>query len=458
MLEYRLPYNRDFSAGTNVRGRQLRPSEEVGYIDSPFAVIVPEDASVAQPRITDDEDFGISPFSLVMEQPEGAGVQTYVEWARPVEFFNEELWGQLYVKVTDLPADDWTLFRFVGQDDTVGTRMVIHPDGSAQMYVGDTASTSPTSSFLLEPGERYRIEWHIKFAATVGAAVIEANFYYNDYDDISEASKKIDHIGVSGTSTILESGNRLQIGWVTGAPGNGAQLYLGGLSMNEEGFPGPCLWYYNPDELGDQIYEQMEPLVETFGDPGGHLRIFCRASGRIHAPLYSIMRDGPNGEPGWSQVLDNKRLAPQWLPWSSQLIGYRAPVYRISDDASAYLGRQTLRMKKYSSHVRGGTDALRDIVKDNLWGKRRVIILERAGNQANQIRVYVYQDDIMAGMTTDDLEGIARAQKATGLIMEFVALTGDNNYQLLQAHNANYAVLKAKHPNYQSAHTDPGLD
>lgn len=450
-LDYRLPYNRDFSATINFDGKLIQPTEEVGYVDSPFAVVAPAASITGHPRLTAEENFNISPYSLLFEQPPGGGVQEYVEWARPFEFINEELWGQLYAKLSMQPPAAWTLFRFVDASDAVGTRLQVNADGSLQWYVGANP-VSGSSIFKLAPGLGARLEWYIKFSSAAQATLV-LNIY--GQDDINQWTKNIETVRADGVSTLLNSGNRLQVGWVSGSQPGDARLYVGGLSLSDEEFVGPALWYYDPDMIGDYYYEQLQPIVDEFGDPNEHLRTYVRAIGRMQQPLYDLVMDGPRGEPGWSQTLDPKRMKPKWLPWASQLVGYRAPEYRGTDDVSAYLIRHTTRMKKFSSHKRGSTDTLRDIVKENLWGRRRVIIYERAGDLANHIRVYIYDDDIIAGMTVEDLEQIARAQKMVGLIMGFTVLTGTNNYNLLKGNNANYATLKAKHATYQSAQLNP---
>jgi hypothetical protein len=195
------------------------------------------------------------------------------------------------------------------------------------------------------------------------------------------------------------------------------------------------------------------PLVDTWGDPSQDLRVFCNAFGVMMQPVDDICKDGSNGEPGWSQILDLTRAKDEWLKWLGQWTGYLVPDKAASETQSTWSTRERGRIISRSANRRATTALLREIIQEHLTGTKTVIIQERSAD-AHTINVYVYNSEIVD--STALVTAAAQAAKAYGLIMVFTVLTGAN-YALLQASNATYAVMTGKHANYNSVLTNPGL-
>jgi hypothetical protein len=207
-----------------------------------------------------------------------------------------------------------------------------------------------------------------------------------------------------------------------------------------------------PNTIGDDGFESLQPIVERFGDPQGILEVYMHGIAIMFKPIDDIARDGPNGEPGWSQIFDLERMKTNWLPWAGQIAGYPVPTRPSGESLASYDARQRERMVTRSAQRKGTNGILHDIVAEQLNDPKRVIIQNRVGGAANQIKVWVYASDIAT--TAALVEQAARSQKALGLIMEFGVLTG-KNYESLRAANATYQVVFTKFANYNEVLVNP---
>jgi len=206
-------------------------------------------------------------------------------------------------------------------------------------------------------------------------------------------------------------------------------------------------------DVGEDLYSDLQPLVDTWGDPTDDLRVFCSALGLMLKPVDDISRDGPNGEPGWSQILDLTRAKDEWLKWLGQWAGYLVPDKATSEAQSVWSARERGRIVSRSANRRATIALLREIIQEHLTATKTVIIQERSAD-AHTLNVYVYNSEIVD--STAIVQAAALAAKAYGLILVYNVLTGAN-YTLLQASNASYTIMTGKHANYNSVLTNPGL-
>jgi len=211
-----------------------------------------------------------------------------------------------------------------------------------------------------------------------------------------------------------------------------------------------------PNDVGDFLVEQYQPIIDKYGDPEMAARIYLMGLGWMLAEVNDLTKEGPDGEPGWSQLFDLTRAKTDWLPWIGQLVGYRVPP-RPPDptpgELLVYDQEQRERIVTRSSHRRGGVDILRDVIQEHLDDPKTVIIQERYSGRAAHIHVWVYADQIITSAA--EVERAARSQKATGLIMTFTILTGTQNYAALTANSASYAIATAKFANYSEMLSNP---
>jgi hypothetical protein len=204
---------------------------------------------------------------------------------------------------------------------------------------------------------------------------------------------------------------------------------------------------------GEELYDDLRPLIDVWGDPTNDLRVYSSALGLMLQPIDDMIKDGPNGEPGWSQILDLTRAKDEWLPWLGQWVGYQVPAKASTETQAAWSARERQRIVTRASNRRATVAMLREVVQEQLTGTKTVIIQERT-TTPHTISVYVYNSEIAT--STALAQAAALSQKAYGLTMVFTVLTGAN-YNLLAASNASYTVMTGKHANYNSVLTNPGL-
>jgi hypothetical protein len=212
-----------------------------------------------------------------------------------------------------------------------------------------------------------------------------------------------------------------------------------------------------PNSLAEEMYDELAPLVQTFGDVDEHLRIYVYGLCRMLQMVDDISKDGPDGEPGWSQIFDLTRAKTEWLPWAGQLVGYQVPSRPADQTEAEYSSIQRERIVTRSSWRRATVEILKDTALDHLvpgTPRSHVIVQERVGNDPWLIKVWVFDDDIATSAAL--IENAVRKQKLAELLMEFDVLTGAENYALLNASNATYAIMKPKFTNYADVRTDPG--
>lgn len=210
-----------------------------------------------------------------------------------------------------------------------------------------------------------------------------------------------------------------------------------------------------PNEIGEEAYNDFAPLVEKYGDPANTLRVYLDGLAYMIKQVDDMTKDGPEGEPGWSQMFDLTRAKTEWLPWIGQLVGYAVPQPRPDTQTlEEYDAQQRERIVTRSTYRRGTVPMLIDVIKEQLNEPKRVNIFERYDGNAYLIKVWVTVEDIATSQA--EIRFAALQQKVAGLIMEIEFVTGDN-YLLLEASNIDFAEVAADHPDYQSVLEDPEL-
>jgi hypothetical protein len=207
-----------------------------------------------------------------------------------------------------------------------------------------------------------------------------------------------------------------------------------------------------PNSIGEDAYSSLKPITDRWGDEGSFLSVYVHGLAVMLKPIDDIARDGPDGEPGWSQIFDIERAKTNWLPWMGQIVGYTVPSRPSGQSLADYDAEQRERINTRSAHRNGTNDILRDVIAEQLNDPKRVIIQNRVGGNPNQIKVWVYAADIAT--TAALVEQAARSQKAIGLVMEFAVLTA-KNYESVRAANATYQILFAKFTDYNELLTNP---
>lgn len=205
--------------------------------------------------------------------------------------------------------------------------------------------------------------------------------------------------------------------------------------------------------IGDEIYEMFAPYVDTFGDPGNNLRDMCRGFGTMLQPIDDIVRDGDNGEPGYSQALDLTRAKEEWLPWLGQFVGYRVTERRPEQDRDLWADIERGRVVTRSAHRRGTIARMVEEVQSYLNDPKTVFIQTRVGTP-HRMTIFYYTAQIQSPATAATIAAVAQAQKAKGLILTVTPLSG-GDWSTLIANQATWNVVTTKFASWNEVISNP---
>jgi hypothetical protein len=210
-----------------------------------------------------------------------------------------------------------------------------------------------------------------------------------------------------------------------------------------------------PNTIGDEAsYVDFAPIRDMYGDTDGALDTFLHGIALMYKQTDDISQDGPNDEPGWSQIFDLNRAKTEWLPWTGQLVGYPVPAQPSDQSLEDYDANQRERIITRSAYRRGEIDMLYDVINEQMNPPQRVTIDERTGGDAYAITVTVVSDDIKTSQA--EVSRAAKAQKVAGLLMnvQFLSVT-DKSYDALRISAATYQGVFTDFPTYQEVFDDP---
>jgi hypothetical protein len=209
-----------------------------------------------------------------------------------------------------------------------------------------------------------------------------------------------------------------------------------------------------PNNIGDEAcYVDFAPIIDMYGDTDGALCTYLHGIALMYKQVDDIAQDGPNDEPGWSQIFDLSRAKTGWLPWTGQLVGYSVPAQPSNQSLEDYDANQRERVITRSAYRRGEIAMLFDIIDEQLNPPKRVIILERNGGDPYAIQVYVIIDDIATSQA--EVIRAALSQKVAGLLMNVSFFNAsDKTYDVLIAVTVTYQGVLDNYPTYQDVYAN----
>jgi hypothetical protein len=208
-----------------------------------------------------------------------------------------------------------------------------------------------------------------------------------------------------------------------------------------------------PNLIGDEAADDFLPISRPYDDAKHSLSVYLHALAAMFKPIDDIARDGPNEEPGWSQLFDLTRAKTEWLPWTGQLVGYTVPIQPAGQSFAAYDAEQRVNVTKFSTYRRGTVGMMIDILKKQLNPPQRVLVTERYGGDPWQIRFWVYSADIRTSAA--EITKAAVEAKFAGLLMSFSILTTDNSYDVVNAKRASYQAALTAYTTYDPMYNTP---
>jgi hypothetical protein len=124
-------------------------------------------------------------------------------------------------------------------------------------------------------------------------------------------------------------------------------------------------------DVTQRIYDNLYPIAHVY-DPGNGwpLLAYIDGIGLLFQDGATLVEDGPDGEPGWSIVLDINRIPDEGLPWLAQFIGMH-----FYQGITASQQRQQIR--DHLSWQRGTANSIINAIRLFLTGTQTVQLNER---------------------------------------------------------------------------------
>jgi hypothetical protein len=189
--------------------------------------------------------------------------------------------------------------------------------------------------------------------------------------------------------------------------------------------------------LAADVYALMGPWAELDDVNGFALRALVESVTKTFTDVDELVRDGVNGEPGWSSSLDTTRAPNEALGWLGQMLG----VQLRSGESPTYL-RQRVALP--TGFRRGSTGGMQVAILPYLTGNKTVLFGERTGGSAYTISVRTRTAETPS--TTPVLQAL-RDSKPAGVLLDYATFTGIL-FQESKANQATYTLSKAAKTTY----------
>jgi hypothetical protein len=129
-------------------------------------------------------------------------------------------------------------------------------------------------------------------------------------------------------------------------------------------------------DLAEEVYAELGPLAEPDGeDTGWALLKWTQEWAAPLQEIVDVVRDTPDGHPGWYTVMDPDTAPPTWLRWLGQFYGVR--VTPGDPDSAVWVAQARDEVRSAAGIRRGTVGAIRAAAQRYLTGTKYVLILER---------------------------------------------------------------------------------
>lgn len=211
---------------------------------------------------------------------------------------------------------------------------------------------------------------------------------------------------------------------------------------------------FRPTDAGmfaERLYAQMEPYSADDATNDWALLSFLGTQSALSEEIDEYASDGPNGEAGWSIVVDLDRAPTKALPWLGQFIG-------VSVDATLDDASQRQQIRDTGGWQRGSPGALAAAPLPYLTGSKTVVFRERDPAACPSFPAYGLTVITYTSETPDSSKVLAAllTQKPAGIVLNYVVRSGQD-YQSLYNNFATYQDIYNNYLTYQGVMDDaPG--
>lgn len=181
-----------------------------------------------------------------------------------------------------------------------------------------------------------------------------------------------------------------------------------------------------------RLYQALSPIAAADQQEGFPLATYLGALGSMFQEVEDYAADGPNGETGWSIMLDIDRIPDKGLAYLAQYVGVRPnPTFSSAE--------QREQIRTTDGWNRGTVKSLIDALAPVLTGSKSVFVLER-DTSAYHFTVVTY-----AAETPDEAVALSRlvSRKPAGLVMDYFTIS-PWNFFLVRQQYATFGSVRAR--------------
>lgn len=188
--------------------------------------------------------------------------------------------------------------------------------------------------------------------------------------------------------------------------------------------------------FSQRFYDKLEPIKDSDPALNWPLKTFIIALGTMFQEIEDLVDEGPNGEVGWSSIVDIDRISDKGLAWIAQLIGVQPIIGMSAVDTRA-------RIASTDGWSRGTREALYGAAQNLLTGTKEMIFVERDGGPY-QLTVITRPSETPSSAA---VLAALLAQKPAGIKLNYVVSAGIT-YLELRATRASYTAVLSNYATY----------
>jgi hypothetical protein len=199
------------------------------------------------------------------------------------------------------------------------------------------------------------------------------------------------------------------------------------------------------DSVAQEIYTKVGPLTYDEARLGYPLREYVTGLASLVQEVDDYVRSGPNGEVGWSAIVDVDRAPTKGLPWLAQLAGTSIPDQAPGQTDEQFDAASRDAIRNLAGQKRGRPAAMVSAAQQCLTGSKTVLLRERNGGSAYQLHVVTFTAE------TPDSAKVLNAlisQKPGGIILTYSVISGQD-FQLLFQNKASFAAVFSGYVTFQ---------
>jgi hypothetical protein len=195
----------------------------------------------------------------------------------------------------------------------------------------------------------------------------------------------------------------------------------------------------------ERLYAALEPHTDQDELLGWPLLIYLGAIASMFDQIESYARDGDQGQPGWSIIVDPDRVPIEAIPWLALITGTTLQLQgkQAGESDTEYVDRLRQQVADANNLKRGTIGSIIGAAKATLTGTQTVLYRERDGGAYNLTILTIDSETPDTTLTLNEIE----KKTPAGLILDYAAVSSFI-YLMVHTDYAAYTDLPSNYSTY----------